>query len=167
MRGKKLRYNTRLIRRDLSYSVEEVCALYGLHPNTVWGWVKAGLPTLDSGRPLLIYGNALYYFLENRQARRKIKLNADEFFCLKCRAACLPDAEPVGLSIRNHQTVNLTARCAFCKTKVNKVGSIKNIDEYRRVFKIATVRQEHLSDTSNPSLNCDFNKECKNDPIQP
>lgn len=82
---KRRTYNTRLIRQSLTYSVQEVAELYGLHKNAVLRWVKDGLPLLEPRKPYLIYGGELASYLKSRQTGRKRKCKPDEFFCCKCR----------------------------------------------------------------------------------
>ena len=46
--------NHRHVKIHRSYTVEEIAGLFGIHKNTVRRWVKAGLPTSDDKRPMLI-----------------------------------------------------------------------------------------------------------------
>lgn len=53
------RINPRLIKLHRPYSVEEAARALGVHKNSVRGWIKDGLPTVDHSRPLLILGQEL------------------------------------------------------------------------------------------------------------
>lgn len=81
------RYNTRLIRKRRTYSTKEIAALFGIHTRSVQQWVaKSGLlPIKGSSNPYLIYGDALFNFLTAKRQKRKCSLQADEFYCLKCK----------------------------------------------------------------------------------
>ena len=46
--------NPRLARRDRTYTVDEVVALFGVHANTVRNWLGHGLKTIDDRRPILV-----------------------------------------------------------------------------------------------------------------
>lgn len=70
----------------MSYSVQEVAELYGLHKNAVLRWIKDGLPIIDQRKPYLIYGADFADYLDGRQKKRKHKCGSDEFYCCKCRA---------------------------------------------------------------------------------
>lgn len=156
MAGKRGRYNVRMIRRDLSYTVEEVVACLGIHKNTVREWIKQGLPVLDGKRPLLIHGASLMAFLLDRQNTRQVKLEVSEFYCVKCRCARTAFEGKSHVSPRDSLTVNISAICAVCMTKVHKVFSLKKLNKYDHVFDSATLGKQHISDTKIPSVNCDF-----------
>jgi len=49
--------NYRRVKTHRSYTVEEIASLLDLHKNSVRTWVKAGLPTCDGQRPMLILGS--------------------------------------------------------------------------------------------------------------
>ena len=63
--------NHRRVKVHRSYTVEEIAGLFGIHKNTVRAWVKAGLPTCDNKRPVLILGRDLIAFLQARRAKNK------------------------------------------------------------------------------------------------
>ena len=56
--------NHRLAKIHRNYTVDEVANLFAVHRNTVRQWIKSGLPTTDSRRPLLILGRDLVAFLK-------------------------------------------------------------------------------------------------------
>ena len=51
--------NHRLVKIHRTYTVEDIAGLFGTHKNTVRQWIRAGLPTIDDGRPMLILGPQL------------------------------------------------------------------------------------------------------------
>ena len=66
---KKRTYNTRLIKRDLSYTIQEVAELYGLHPQAVRRWINIGLRTIDGLKPFLIHGSDLINYISLNPSR--------------------------------------------------------------------------------------------------
>ena len=56
------RPNQRLVKIHRSYTVEEIARL-NVHKNTIRGWIRGGLPTIDARRPTLITGSDLRRFL--------------------------------------------------------------------------------------------------------
>ncbi len=63
--------NYRLAKRHRNYTVEEIAELFGKHENTVRGWLKSGLETIDKARPALVHGQTLASFLEARRSAGK------------------------------------------------------------------------------------------------
>ena len=63
--------NPRLAKIHRNYTVEEVAVVFGVHRNTVREWVKRGLSTNDSRRPMLILGADLRAFLSARRMKNK------------------------------------------------------------------------------------------------
>lgn len=163
MAGKRSRYNVRLIRRDLSYTVDEIVACLGVHENTVRDWIKQGLAVLDDKRPLLVHGAALIAFLRGRQSARQVKLAAHEFYCVKCRCARSASGGKARVSPRDNLTVNISATCAVCMTTVHKVSNLKKLHQYRQIFDFTTLGKQHISDTQTPSVNCAFDGEHENE----
>ena len=68
--------NHRLVKIHRSYTVEEIASLFGIHKNTVRGWVKAGLPTCDNKRPMLILGHDLGCIPSGSPGKKQADLSA-------------------------------------------------------------------------------------------
>lgn len=152
-------YNVRLVRRDYSYTIQELSELFGLHKNTVGQWLKAGLKPIDRSRPILIHGSDIMQFLKSRQSDRRTTCQPDEFFCFRCRVPRHPLGRKVDVQPRNAKMLNLIAVCAECGTTMRKVGSIKKQEIYPQLFECTTPAQLHISETPNPSDNSDFKEE--------
>src|ERR1035441_9471666 len=86
----KRRPNHRLVKIHRSYTVEEIAGLFRIHKNTVRAWVKAGLPTSDRKRPMLVLGADLAAFLQTRRVKHKQPCKAGEFYCFRCRSPKAP-----------------------------------------------------------------------------
>jgi hypothetical protein len=160
-------YNTRLIKRNYAYFIAELADLFRLHPNAVRRWIKAGLPTVDDRRPVLVYGGDAIDFLDARQARRKQRCAADEFYCCRCRRPQRPLSNRVEVRIRNETKLNLSGRCVTCGARMNRAGSVTRMEEYRRVFIIQTPREGRLSGRSNPSVMCHLQEDKPHAALQP
>ncbi len=99
-----MKYNLRKIKRRRSYTAKEIAGLFGLHPRTVQQWVSRDTlkPIDGSSNPYLIYGEDLAVFLTNKKAKHKCKLQADEFYCLKCHQP--RHSIPENISVTETQT---------------------------------------------------------------
>jgi tRNA(Ile)-lysidine synthase TilS/MesJ len=127
--AKRRTYNTRLIKRDYAYFISEIADLLKLHRNAVRRWLKSGLPTIDDRKPALVYGADLIAYLDSRQASRKQKCEANEFYCCRCRRPQPPRQNRVEVQIHNRQKLNLSAVCRSCGARMNRAGSVQRIDE--------------------------------------
>lgn len=137
---KRRTYNPRLIRLGLSYSVQEVAELYGLHKNAVLRWIKDGLPVIDRRKPYLIHGGELASYLKKKQTGRRHKCNPDEFFCFKCRAPRKAWENVADITIKNESKLAISGLCAACYTPVHRMGVVKKLPEYRKIFSIQTIQ---------------------------
>ena len=150
--------NHRLAKIHRSYTVDEVAKLFDYHKNTVRAWVKAGLPTNDDRRPMLILGRDLHAFLKSRRDKNKRTCAPGEIYCVGCRAP----RQPAG-GMADYEPLTATGG--------NLVGICPNCDSiiYRRVNfeKIALVCGDlqvtmpqallHIGKSNQPSVNSDFN----------
>lgn len=121
MAGQRTVYPLRIIRRDYSYTTQEVAEMFRTCEHTVLRWVKAGLKTIPGTRPYLIHSSDLLAFLEVRQARRKHPCGPTQFFCCRCRGA--REITPASLDSQptRNRMMRLTGLCEVCGGKVNKV----------------------------------------------
>lgn len=156
MTRKRRTYNPRLVRRDYSYTIQDIAELFSLHKNAVGQWLKAGLKPIDRSRPLLIHGSDLINFLLMRQAARRTRCQPTEFYCFRCRAPRPPTDRKVDVLPRNAKLLSLVAHCATCGTKMNKSGSVRQLPTYRQLFTCTMPAQPHLTEIPQPSDNRDF-----------
>ncbi len=155
MTFKKRTYNTRLIRMGLSYSVQEVAGLFGLHKNSVLQWIKSGLPVIDQRKPYLIHGADLAAFIKKRQSGRKHKCQPHEFYCCKCRTSRKAWENQVDIVIKNKSKLVITAICAVCNTALHRAGAVRKLAEYQKIFSVQTLREQHITDRNQPIVMCD------------
>jgi hypothetical protein len=155
---KKRTYNTRRIKRNCSYYLEEIADLFDLHKTSVRNWVKSGLPLIDNVRPHLIHGSALIAFLKERQSKRKQRCELHEFFCFKCRAPRPLWEGLVDIKITSKMVLQLSGVCSTCSTQVFKAGSVVKIPEYAKTFDVQTVQGQHIIERSHPTLMCHFER---------
>jgi hypothetical protein len=156
---RKRRPNYRLVKTHRNYSVEEVARMFGTHKNTVRAWVKAGLPTCDGKRPILILGYELAAYLKARRMKNKRPCQPGEIYCVRCRAA----KQPAG-DIAEYQPItatlgNLIGICPDCEGLIYRRASLAKLAQIRGDLDITFVEaQRQVSKTDSPIVNSDFNQ---------
>jgi hypothetical protein len=139
------RHNLKLVKVRRTYSVEEICNLFDVHPNTVLSWINnQGLKRLDDAYPYLVYGQVLADFIAIRQAKAKSTLAADEFHCFKCGCARKAWESVVDIHIHTPKLANLRGLCAVCGTGINKIFGRSKMPEMQKIFKIQQVHNQRL-----------------------
>lgn len=108
------RPNPRLAKLHRSYTVDEVARLFGVHRNTVRGWFKAGLQTIDHHRPTMVQGRVLRAFLQGRRDRAKRPCAPGTLYCCKCRVPREPTPGSLVFETRVNGAGSLRGLCATC-----------------------------------------------------
>jgi hypothetical protein len=135
---------TRYIREAHSYTLVEAAKVTGVNRATVRTWTRQGLPILDGGRPILIYGAVLKGWLRERAAARKCPCLENELPCFKCHQARVPEIGTVTLDLRTPVVLNIVAPCPVCGTKMHKGASMKRLARINEVFGIEMGREGNL-----------------------
>ncbi|MFO1398260.1 MAG: helix-turn-helix domain-containing protein [Burkholderiales bacterium] len=118
--GRRIRGNPRLVKMYRTYTVEEVARLFDKHRNTVRSWVKEGLPTLDSGKPMLIMGSALITFLRARRERNRRPCGPGRLYCMRCREPRVPAGSMADYQQITTTVGNLVGLCPVCEGLMNR-----------------------------------------------
>jgi hypothetical protein len=156
-RGKHCRPNYRLAKIHRSYTVAEVASLMGVHRHTVRNWLKAGLPTTDQQRPVLVQGQALAAFLKVRQLRNRRPCASGELYCMRCRAPKRPAGGMVEYKAIGLTLGNLLGICPDCEALMNRRVSVGGLDIAKGNLHVAqTPASLHIAVRSGPSVNCVF-----------
>ena len=150
-------YNPRLAKIHRNYTVEEVSFLYDIHKNTVRDWIKKGLLALDNKRPILILGNELRRFLEERRKKNKRPCKPGQIYCLKCKQPRFPIDMEVDYQIILETTGNLIGMCSICECLIYRRVSLAKLDAARGELCITFPQcLKHLMGRDVLSLNSDF-----------
>ncbi len=121
-------YNLRLIKSRRSYNTTEMALCLGMDRKTCQRWIKIeGLKPIERGVSPLVMGEVLKTFLKERAEKRKIKLNDDEFYCMKCHISVkakigsekiIKTGKKIG-KIGSEQFIK-KGLCGVCNTEVNR-----------------------------------------------
>lgn len=154
------RINPRLAKLHRSYSVTELASLLGRHKHSVRGWIAAGLPTVDSTRPVLILGSdfQLWWCKRGKAAKRPCK--PGQLYCFKCRQPRAPALGMVEYAATNASTGNLRAMCETCGTMMHRRARLASIAAVMPELDVQRMEASpRITERAHPSLNCGKSKE--------
>jgi hypothetical protein len=156
---RKRRPNYRLVKIHRSYTVEEIARLFGTHKNTVRAWVKAGLPTCDSKRPILILGPELAAYLKARRTKNKRPCQPGEIYCVRCRAPKQPAGDMADYEPVTEKLGNLKGICPDCYGMIFRRTNFAKLALVPAKLSVTIVEAERrVSEIDPPILNSDFSQ---------
>lgn len=157
---KKRLHNPNLAKIHRSYTVEEVASLYGVFKGTVRAWVKAGLPTINDKRPMLILGSSLVAFHQSRRTKNKQTCKPGEIYCVRCRAPKLPALGMVDYRVITEKIGNLEAICPDCNSIMNRRVSLAKLGQVRGKLDITMpLALRHINESNSLTVNSDLKQE--------
>jgi hypothetical protein len=149
--------NYRLAKIHRSYTIEELASLLTIHRNTVRSWLKAGLPTVDGKRPILILGREIGAFLQARRAKNKQTCPPGEIYCVRCRAPKRPAGEMADYLPINANVGNLRAICPDCESIIHRWVSMAKLGQFLSKMDITFPQAlRHISERNQPTVNSDL-----------
>ena len=154
-------YDLRRIRRTVTYSVQQIVELLGVHSNTVHAWFKRGLNRIDASPPYLVHGADLYAFLKVERFRRKRPCGPAEMFCFSCRATRRAVSDSVSIDCANASKASISGQCATCGTRMHRAGSAAKMREYEREFGLSSVAIERIEGPTSPLDKCEKRTEAQ------
>jgi hypothetical protein len=89
--------------------------------------VKAGLPTCDDKRPVLILGRELVEYLKVRRARKKRPCQPGEIYCVRCRAPKRPAGDMAEYQPITASLGNLIGICPDCECMIFRRASLAKL----------------------------------------
>ncbi len=156
---RKRRPNHRLVKIHRNYTVEEIARLLGTHKNTVRAWVKAGLPTCDGKRPMLVLGRELAVYLKTRREKNKRHCQPGEIYCVRCRAPKKPAGEMAEYHPITTSLGNLMGICPDCEGMIFRCASIAKLTQIRGKLDITFPEtQRQVTGSNSPTVINDFSQ---------
>ena len=123
------RYNARAIKKHHTYTVEEVAEALGAHVQTVRSWAGQGLRIMKSKTPHLILGDDVRKFLGDRARGRKQPLSGNELYCLRCRAAKIPEGKLADFTPSEGGRGRLSGICPDCGGMCQRFARADRLNE--------------------------------------
>jgi len=149
--------NPNLAKIHRNYTVEEVASLFGIHKNTVRGWIKAGMPVCDDRRPTLILGHELRGYLQCKRKERKKRCKPFELYCMRCRLPKRPAENMVDFTPINGNTGRLVGICPDCETLMNRYASEASLGQIQEHLDVCMpIAQKHINKSSEFPVNSDY-----------
>jgi hypothetical protein len=122
--SKKRKYNLKRVRRNYTYSVDEIAELFGIAEMTVFRWIaEEGLARIPGSNKYFVHGSQLVVFLAHKNGKNKKPCQAGEIYCCKCRDPRQPDLKSLTVKKIPNGTVRVSGQCGVCCTPINKVVS--------------------------------------------
>lgn len=150
------RINARLAKLHRSYDVVELASAIGVHKHTVRSWIKVGLPTVDSTRPVLILGSDFQEWWSARRKAAKRPLRPGQLYCFKCREPKAPALGMVEYAATNADTGNLKALCETCGTMMHRRARLASLAAIMPDFDVQiTEAPSRIIERVHSSLNTD------------
>ena len=126
----------RRLRSSLTYTVLELANALDRNPGTIRGWIKQGLPVLNSSRPTLILGSDAKDFLTKRQNAAKRPLKDDELLCLTCHEPRRPFEGLVDLHSEVGKPSRIVGFCEACEGVCSRVVGKAQIAQLSKFFEV-------------------------------
>lgn len=154
------RHNPRLAKTHHCFTIRETAVLYGVHVNTVRQWLANGLQPIEPKRPILIHGAALNRFHAERRAARRKKCGPGELYCLVCQHPRRPAGDMADFTPITALVGTVTGICPVCDRFISQRVNARRLARFEAEMEVGRrPRPEPITDSSDPSLNCDFGDE--------
>jgi len=131
------RINTRSIKGDFPYKVEELAEETSVSEQLVRAWIKDGMPTIDDNRPTYIMGFHARDYLDRRRKSAKKPLEPGQFYCMTCKDRKWP-AGQMADHIKGVHGSRLAALCETCEGALSRKVSPSQLVEFSKVLDIAS-----------------------------
>lgn len=83
-----MKINTQKIYTHRSYTIKELSDALSVDTKTCFRWIDEGMKIIPGcKKPILIKGEDIKKFINNRRMKKKIILNRSQFLCLTCKKA--------------------------------------------------------------------------------
>lgn len=128
------RANPMAVKSALTYEVSEAAKALGKSQATIRNWIKDGLPTMASQKPLLISGAALRDYLRAKYRAAKSPMSQDELFCLSCRIGRKPVGMMVEAIANTPKTTRLKGLCECCGAVSTRIISNTQSHAFAQTF---------------------------------
>ena len=130
------RVSTRKIKKHRLYSYDEASDALNVTPHTVRAWRTSGLEVMATTTPHYILGAELIRYIENKQAKRSVKMALDQMYCLKCKAPRKPLWGLVDYRPTNDARGRLMGLCEACEGGLQRFVGKGDLGRFGQIYEI-------------------------------
>lgn len=130
------RVSTRKIKKHRLYGYDEAGAALGVNPHTVRAWRSSGLSVMAASTPHYILGAELIRYIDNKQAKRSVKMALDQMYCFKCKAPHKPLWGMVDYIAVNDTRGRLTGLCEACEGGLQRFVGKGDLIKFDEIYEI-------------------------------
>lgn len=141
--AKRIKLN--LLKTRESYSSRRLAETLNVHIRTVQEWKSQGLKPISNTIPLFFMGFEVKEFLQQRQKINKIKLEDNQFYCMKCRKAVSSKDNKIEIIITGKEIGRNSLKefvvkgfCETCGCKLNRFSHEGKLQELENTFNITS-----------------------------
>ena len=120
-----------------SYAVDEAARVLKVHKHTIRGWLKKGLSPIDAEFPILIHGQDLRNFLEQKKQSARKRCPPGHIYCLRCRAPKFPAGQMADYIPVSSTKGLIRAICPDCGSLINRLTSLAKLGTFEAHFEIS------------------------------
>ena len=137
-----------LIKKDRTYTTQELAETLKVDKGTVLRWHKAGLPALPDVFPLLFKGDEVKMYLIQQRRTQKHPMQPNEFFCMHCHIPTLsvPGCVQIikGRHMGKFQQYRIIGKCETCNTRIIRLVTNKT-PEVLEAMKLYQAENQNLT----------------------
>jgi len=130
------RVSTRRIKKHRLYSYDEAGGALGVTPNTVRSWRAGGLDVMTASTPHYILGAELIRYLEDKQAKKSVKMGLDQMYCFKCKTPQKPLWSMVDYIPANDKRGRLKGLCEGCERGLQRFVGKGDLSKFEQIYEI-------------------------------
>ena len=130
------RVSTRNIKKHRLYSYDEAGGALGVTPHTVRSWRPSGLQVMTASTPHYILGAELIRFLDEKQARKSVKMGLDQMYCFKCKTPQKPLWSMVDYIPVTDTRGRLTGLCEVCEGGLQRFVGKGGLSKFEQIYEI-------------------------------
>ena len=132
------RVSTRNIKKHRLYTYEEAGFALGVTTHTVRVWRSGGLQVMAASIPHYILGAELIRYLEEKQAKRSVKMSLDQMYCLKCKVPRKPLWGMVDYIPSSNTRGRLTGLCESCEGGLQRFVGKGDLGKFGQIYEITS-----------------------------